>query len=131
MKRAFATVFIVDDDDGVRDSLCALLETHGFVVEDFGSSEAFLARYDGRPHGCLVLDLHLPRSGGMVVLESLHQPVGSRLPVLLITGDGSRTTRAAVLDAGADAYLEKPFQADVLIETVRDLLHRSLSAGDL
>jgi len=127
VKRAFATVYVVDDDDGVRESLRALLEAHGFVVEDFSSSDDFIARYDGRPHGCLILDLHLPRSGGMVVLENLRKTIGTTLPVLLITGHGGRATRAFVLNAGADAYLDKPFDSDVLLVIVRDLLDRSLS----
>lgn len=127
MKRAFSTVFIVDDDDGVRESLRALLETHGLAVEDFATSDDFIAQYDGRPDGCLILDLHMPRSGGMVVLEKLRKSVGSMLPVLLITGHGGKATRAFVLDAGADAYLDKPFDPEVLVAIVGNLLQRSLA----
>lgn len=131
MKRAFATIYVVDDDDAVRDSLCALLEAHGFVVQDFSSSEAFLAGYDGRSHGCLVLDLHLPRFGGLVVLESLRKQIGSSLPVVLITGHGGRTTRVAALEAGADRYLEKPFDPGELLEIALELLLGSLATVDL
>ena len=127
MDRASATVYVVDDDDGVRDSLRALLETHGFAVESFASSDAFITRYDGRSRGCLVLDLHMPRAGGMDVLDRLRKTIGSDLPVVLITGHGGKATEAYVRDAGANAYLEKPFDPEAFLAIVSNLLERSLS----
>ena len=128
MDAALATVYVVDDDDGVRESLQALLESHGFDVEAFASSDAFIENFDSRTRGCLVLDLHLPRVGGLVVLDRLRKTIGSDLPVLLITGHGGKATQAFVLDAGASAYLDKPFDPEVFVAIVLNLLERSLSA---
>jgi len=121
VSRNSPTVYVVDDDADVRDSLRALLESYGLAVEDFACVEEFVTRYDGGEQGCLVLDLHLPRAGGMVVIDWLRRRMGSALPILVITGHGDEATRNAVLTAGGNAFLEKPFESDRLFATIRSL----------
>lgn len=116
------TVFIVDDDDAVRDSLKLLLETHGFGVKEYASCEAFM--HDYRPHSrqCLVLDQHLPGMTGLELIESLER--GARpLPIILLTGQGDKAIRTRAKAAGLTAYLEKP----IMEERLLPLLYAALS----
>jgi two-component system, LuxR family, response regulator FixJ len=113
-----ATVHIVDDDDGVRDSFRSLLESHGLAVRDYASAEDFLADSQKPKFGCLILDLHMPHMTGLQLLGEL-QKQGSRLPVIAITGRGDSTLKQQVTQAGAFAFLEKPMNDDVLLWTIK------------
>ncbi|MBI3709326.1 MAG: response regulator [Proteobacteria bacterium] len=115
------TVFIVDDDDAVRDSLKALLEFQDYRVRDYPSGAAFLAAEQPPHKGCLVLDLHMPVMSGFELLDIL---TASRfdLPVILITGRNDAAVRARADGSGAVALLEKPFDDDVLLQTIRRAL---------
>jgi two-component system response regulator FixJ len=116
------TVYIVDDDEAVRDSARAVLEAHSFDVEDFDSGTAFLDRYraDG-VEGCLVLDINMPRLDGFGVLRALHAPRPG-LPVVVITARADSTTEARVRAAGAALLVEKPFAGAQLVEAVRQAM---------
>ncbi|MBM3600958.1 MAG: response regulator [Alphaproteobacteria bacterium] len=123
-----ATIFLVDDDDAVRDSLRILLEISNFNVVDFASAQAFLDRYDRcdapagkRQKACLVLDLHMPGMSGLALLQALAQR-GTPLPAILITGAGTPDARAEVLRAGARAMLEKPVSPDLLLQAINRAL---------
>ena len=120
-----ATIYVVDDDEEVRGSLRALLESYALTVEDFASADEFVTRYDDSLHGCLVLDLHLPRAGGMVVINWLRRRMRSSLPILVVTGHGDQATRTAVLAAGGNAFLEKPLDTDRLVATILGLSSRA------
>src|SRR5215510_11744731 len=89
-------VYVVDDDDAVRDSLKILLESYDLTVRDFGSGPDFLGAAEPKGAACLVLDLHLPVMGGFEVMNSLG-PRGSRLSVIVITGRGDAETKARAL----------------------------------
>src|ERR1043165_6845757 len=78
-------IYIVDDDDAVRDSLRVLLESLGFEVKDFNSARAFLAQRSLDSTGCLLLDLHMPAMSGMDLLEHMRDS-GTQLPTIVITG---------------------------------------------
>jgi len=110
-------IYVIDDDDSVRDSLRMLLESHGMHVRDFGSTAEFVARYERSPRACLVLDLHLPVVGG---LDFLGSPAGRALdiPVIMITGRGDEAMRARAIEVGAAAYLEKPIEDGALIASI-------------
>lgn len=118
-----ATIFIVDDDEAVRDSLKVLLAVHGLTVEDYESIEAFKRGYQARPRSCLLLDQHLASWTG---LEFLACAEGRRLamPVIMITGQGDRNLRAQARDMGVAAFLEKPVASDLLLSTIHDALQQ-------
>jgi RNA polymerase sigma factor (sigma-70 family) len=101
-------VYIVDDDDAMRDSLVWLLESHGFAVEAYPSAERFLQAYREEMRGCLVLDVRMP---GMSGLE-LHERLVARrvaLPVIFVTGHGDVPMAVSALKKGAVDFIEKPF----------------------
>jgi two-component system, LuxR family, response regulator FixJ len=116
------TIYVVDDDDAVRDSLKVLLESYGLAVRDFGTAPDFLDQVEPQGAACLVLDLHLPVMGGFDVMNTLIQR-GWRLPVIVITGRGDAQTRARALEAGADAFLEKPIDDRSLMTAIQAALH--------
>ena len=101
-------VYIVDDDDAMRDSLVWLVESQGFVVQAFASAEAFVAAYRDEMTGCVVLDVRMP---GMSGLE-LHEWLTARqsvLPVVFISGHGDVPMAVSALKKGAVDFIEKPF----------------------
>jgi two-component system, LuxR family, response regulator FixJ len=116
-----ATVFLVDDDEAVRDSLTVLLEAAGLPVVAFASGRDFLAAYDQRQPGCLLLDLDLPDMTGHEVLRRLIAD-GVTLPVILITGRRSSKPLSQAGAADVVALLEKPFQEQVLLAAIHDAL---------
>jgi FixJ family two-component response regulator len=113
-------VFVVDDDEAVRDSLKVLLEVHGIEVEDYESTGAFADHYRKPPRGVLILDQHLPAVTG---IEFLSSPAGQELdiPVILITGRGDPALELRARQAGAAAFLQKPVSERVLLATVAQL----------
>jgi two-component system response regulator FixJ len=112
-----ATVFVIDDDDAVRDSLKLLLESHAMRVRDFASGPEFLAGIGLRPQGCVVLDLHLPVISGLDFLGRFGRRLDG-MPVILLTGKADAATRRRAFEAGVTAFLEKPIEDDLLIEAV-------------
>ena len=114
-------VHIVDDDEPVRDSLKALLETFSFDVQDFSSCREFLDRHNGNPQGCLVLDLHMPVMSGLEFLER-HRGDLHGMPVIMVSGRGDPATFARAKEAGVVAVLEKPFDEDQLIDMLNGLM---------
>jgi two-component system response regulator FixJ len=120
-ERAETLIFIVDDDDAVRDSLRLLLESYGMSVADFGSTADFVEAYRQHPRACLILDLHLPVISGLDFLGS--QAKGDlEIPVILITGRGDQATRERALELGAAAYLEKPVDDRELLSVIDRVL---------
>jgi len=121
-----ATIFVIDDDQAVRDSLQVLLELHGLRVVSFASGEAFLQERSRRGEpakGCLLLDLDLAGTSGLDLLRALRRE-GLRLPVIIITGRGAEALQRA-REAGALAVLEKPFFDGALIS----IIDRALGAA--
>ncbi|MCW2239054.1 response regulator transcription factor [Azospirillum canadense] len=114
-------VYVVDDDEPVRDSMKALLEACALEVRDFESCQSFIDQFDGTPAGCLVLDLHLPIMSGLEFIER-YGPTLHGLPVIMVSGRGDPATFARAREAGVSAFLEKPFEADQLLDAVQRLL---------
>ncbi len=112
-----ATIFVIDDDDMVRDYVRLLLELEGLTVEAYACSEAFLAAYRLGRHGCLVIDLHLPGMSGIELLERLAAD-GHRLPAIIITGRGDVKTAVQAMKVGAVDFIEKPFSQGELIASI-------------
>lgn len=111
---ANSTVYVVDDDELVRSSIVALLETRRLRVEAFASAAAFYRQYCGETPGCLLLDVRMPRQSGLELYEQLLRE-GKRIPVIFITAHANVSTAVAAMKTGAIAFLEKPFDSEMLV----------------
>lgn len=123
-----ATIFVVDDDEEDRESLCGLLESYGFVVETFASGEAFLNRKHAQLRGCLLLDVRLPDISGLEVQRRLAADRVT-MPTIMITAYGDVAIAVAAMKAGAVDFIEKPFPAEVLLGSLRAALDIDPDAG--
>ena len=112
------TVFIVDDDEAVRDSLRILLESNGFCVSCFASPDDFLRSGSAESLGCLLVDSNMPGMSGFDLVSTLNRS-GTRLPTILMTGHADARTRELAQAAGFLAIIEKPFVDDAVVEAVR------------
>ena len=115
------TIFVVEDDAAVQDSLKVLLESADHRVETYGNGQDFLDNDHDHVVGCLILDLDLPVMSGLEVLEALSAERAD-MPVILISGQADRATRDRALKTGAVALLEKPIEDGLLIETIARVL---------
>ncbi len=113
-----STVFVVDDDEQVRESLAALIQSAGFEPRCFASGVEFLERYVPNGPACLVLDLRLPQMSGLDVIETLAVR-NMRLPVIMISGHGDIPAAVAAMKSGAIDFLEKPYRGAALLESIR------------
>jgi len=118
-----ATIFVIDDDDMVRDYVRLLLELEGLTVEAYACSEAFLAAYRLGRYGCLVIDLHLPGMSGIELLERMAADQ-HRLPAIMITGRGDVKTAVQAMKVGAVDLIEKPFSPKELFASIDRALER-------
>ena len=118
------TVYVVDDDEAVRDSLQWLLEGKDYRVRCFESAESFLSRYDAREVACLIADI---RMGGMTGLELQSRliEVGSPLPIVFITGHGDVPMAVDSMKKGAMDFIQKPFKEDQLVTLVERMLDQA------
>jgi FixJ family two-component response regulator len=129
MSQAAATVFIVDDDISVRESLEALIRFEGWQAETFASGQDFLARPRTISPSCLVLDVSLPDLNGLD-LQRLVAADRSEMPIIFITGHGDVPMSVRAMKAGAVEFLEKPVDSDALLNAIRDALERSFATLD-
>jgi two-component system CheB/CheR fusion protein len=111
-------VVIVEDDPLVSRGLRAILEGGGWEVDEYASSEEFLAAFRPEHATCLLLDAALPGISGLALLAQLRRD-GHRLPVIVITGAGEIRTAVAAMKAGAIDYIEKPILAPELLRAVK------------
>ena len=124
---ASRAICIVDDDEAVRDSLQALFEAEGFDVAAFASARAFLAHGPARA-GCLVTDLRMPDMNGLELLAALAER-GDAPPVIMITGHGDVPMAVRAMKLGAADFIEKPFDARLLVARVREALRATAERG--
>jgi len=113
-----STVFVVDDNAGVRKSLRALFESAELAVETYASGDEFLAVYDPDRAGCLLLDVRLRQSSGLDLQDELRRRQAA-LPIIVLTGHGTVPTSVRALKAGAVDFLQKPAPPKLLLERVR------------
>jgi two-component system response regulator FixJ len=118
------TLFVVDDDEAVRDSLKILLEVEGYRVETFASGTDFLAACDLARPGCLLADVRMPDMSGLDLQETLNQRRAG-LPVIIMTGHGDVPMAVRAMKAGAVDFIEKPFADDTILDGVRRALARA------
>lgn len=119
------TVFVVDDDAGVRQSLRWLLESVEIRVETFDSAEAFLTAYDPRRPGCLILDVRMPGLSGLSLQQRLLE-LDAHLPIIIVTGHADVAMAVRAMKAGAFHLLEKPVNDQVLLDHVQDAIAKDL-----
>ena len=117
------TVFIVDDDISVRESLQALIADAGWQTQVFASAEEFLAHPREIAPGCLVLDVSLPDLNGLELQKRIADRPG--LPIIFITGHGDIPMTVQAMKAGAVEFLTKPFGPDVLLSAIQAAIERS------
>jgi two-component system CheB/CheR fusion protein len=117
------TVFVVDDDHGVRGDMQEWLHEHGYPSEAYGSGEAFLAADRQEREGCLVVDALMPGMGGIALLERLRAEHCS-LPAIMITGHGDIAMAVQAMKAGAIDFLEKPVRTEELLSSIERALER-------
>lgn len=115
------TVFVVDDNAGVRKSLRALFESAQLAVETYASGQEFLAAYNPERPGCLLLDVRLRQSSGLDLQDDLRRRKAT-LPIIILTGHGTVPTSVRALKAGAVDFLQKPTPPKVLLERVQAAL---------
>lgn len=118
------TVYVVDDDASIRYGLSMLLEPEGFEVQTHGSGEEFLAAYDPARQGCVILDLCMPGMGGLEVQAELIKR-GIRLPIIFLSGFGDIPVTVDAIKGGAEDFLTKPTDFNILVDKVRALVDKS------
>lgn len=116
-----ATVFIIDDDPAVRDAIRWLMEQVKLKVQVFSSADEFLASYTPGTRGCIILDVRMPGMSGLELQERL-KAAGNILPTIIITGHGDVSIAVRAMKAGAVEFLQKPFNDQVLLDTVQSAL---------
>ncbi|HEY0210202.1 response regulator transcription factor [Acerihabitans sp.] len=112
-------VYVVDDDDAVRQSIVRLLQSEDFNVADFSSAAAFLGQRPGILPSCLILDMNMPVADGFQVLAELEKS-GRDMPIIFITGFGTIPLSVRAMKAGACEFLTKPVRSSDLINAVRE-----------
>jgi len=120
-------VFIVDDDLSIRKALRRLFQVAGFGVEAFASAQEFLERKRADELGCLVLDVRMPGMTGIALQEAIIA-AGLSIPIVFLTGHGDVPTSVRAMKAGAVDFIEKPFDSQVLLDTVRKAIERHRQA---
>jgi two-component system, LuxR family, response regulator FixJ len=118
---AAPTVYVVDDDEGVRDSLRFLLKSVGLATKTLSSATEFLASYDVNQPGCLILDVRMPAMSGLELQQQLNIR-GAMIPVIFITGHGDIPMAVEAMQHGAFDFLQKPFRDQDLIERLQKAL---------
>ncbi len=114
-------VYVVDDDEAVRESVVLLLDTAGIRCQAFASADEFLEVYDTDRHACLVVDIRMPGTSGLELQDYLNRR-GALIPVIFITGHGDVPMAVNAMKSGAVDFIQKPFRDRDLI----DLIHKAL-----
>jgi FixJ family two-component response regulator len=121
MDEPASTVFIVDDDQDLRESLQYLMHTVGIPTKAYSSARQFLSEFQPLTPGCLICDVRMPEMSGLELLEQLVA-TGSRMPVILMTAYADVPMAIRALENGVKEFIEKPFNGQVLLEKVQRAL---------
>jgi FixJ family two-component response regulator len=125
IRRTQLTVYVVDDDPAIRDSLSLSLSLRGYHISQFANAEDFLNAFDAAWMGCVVADIRMPGLSGLQLQAELAAR-GSNLPVVIITGHGDVTSARAAFRAKAVDFLEKPFDDEHLIGAIETAFEHEL-----
>ena len=126
---AVPTVFIVDDDSGMRQAVQDLVESVGLRAESFSTGEEFLKRQRTTDPSCLVLDVRLPQMSGLDFQNKLAD-VGVQIPIIFITAHGDIPMSVRALKSGAVEFLTKPFRDQDLLDAIQQALQQDRAAGE-
>ena len=118
-----AIVYLVDDDDAVRDALGMLFKSIGLKHEAYASALDFLQRYDGGRHSCLVADIRMPGLSGLELQQRLNEQ-RAEVPIIFITGHGDVPMAVTAMKSGAADFIQKPFRDQDLIDRINKALAR-------
>jgi FixJ family two-component response regulator len=124
MNNLSETIFIIDDDNSVRESISLFLTAHEYHVESFSSSEEYLARETYQGTGCLLLDIKMKGKSGLELQDELVAK-DSVLPIIFISGRGNIQTTVQALKKGAINFLEKPLKNNELLHSIKEALSLS------
>jgi two-component system response regulator FixJ len=122
-------VYIVDDDEAVRDSLAVLLESKAYTVKGFASALEFLAAAPSLPVGCLIVDIRMPVMDGLELQECLNTG-GLEFPMIVITGHGDVLLAVRAMKAGAVDFIEKPFASEAILDSLAAAFTRLTAPGE-
>lgn len=123
MSESEARVFIIEDDDAVRDSLQMMLESVGRSVEAFASADDFLRIYSPDLAGCIVLDIRMPGMNGMELQRKLNE-LNSILPIIFVTGHGDVPMAVEAMQQGAVDFVQKPYREQELLDKISQAVER-------
>ncbi|MEO7050896.1 MAG: chemotaxis protein CheB, partial [Rhodanobacter sp.] len=123
-------IYVVDDDDGLRGTLREVLEAAGHAVKDFSSCEAFLEAYKPGRGSCLLVDANLPGMKGVALLRKLRD-LDDKIPTIMITGSSEISVAVEVMKAGANDFIEKPFERSDLLESISRALEHARDVNKL
>jgi two-component system response regulator DctR len=118
-----AAVFIVDDDEAVRDSIAELVSSVGLHACTFGSAQQFLDAFDPQSPGCLVLDVRMAKMSGPALQEKLSAQ-GASIPIVFISGHGDIAVAVKTIKAGAVDFVQKPYRDQHLLDSINEALQR-------
>lgn len=130
MSRGTQQVYIVDDDEAIRDSMSMLLETIDLPHQCFSSAAEFLLLYDGTQRGCLVLDIRMPVMNGLELQQKLNE-LECLLPIIFITGHGDIPMAVEAMRAGALDFMRKPVREQDLLDRIQQALDHESGKFDL
>lgn len=123
------TVYIVDDDDAVRDSIYELVDSVGLKADTYSNAADFLNNYDINAHGCLVLDVRMAMMSGLELQKKLND-LNSTLPIIFISGHGDIPMAVDAIKAGAFDFIQKPYREQSLLEIINSALLKDAEAHD-
>ena len=126
---AVPTVFIIDDDGGMRQAIQDLVESVGLRAESFATGEAFLREQRTSDPSCLVLDVRLPQMSGLDFQRKLAE-IGVQIPIIFITAHGDIPMSVRALKSGAVEFLTKPFRDQDLLDAIQQALQRDRAARE-
>ena len=129
MKDSDPIVYVVDDDESVRDAVKRLIASVGLRVQTFGSTHEFLSAKRPEAPSCLVLDVRLPDSSGLELQRDLGA-VGVEIPIIFITGHADVPMTVRAMKAGAVEFLTKPFRGQELLDAIQDAIAKDRVAWD-
>ena len=119
-------IYCVEDDDDIRELMLYTLKTTGFVAQGFSNAELFWQAMENQKPDLILLDIMLPGSDGLSILEELQRKISTaEIPVIMATAKGTEFDKVRGLDAGADDYLVKPFGMMEMISRIKAVLRRS------